>query len=409
MTAATDSALEERILVVAPTGRDAWITRDILARAGIAAEACADLPELCGKIVGGVGAILLAEEALSTSGLNLLAKTLAAQPLWSDLPIIISTGEGETTHARVRAIATLEPSGNIVILERPVRVFTMITAVHTALRSRRRQYQMRDLHLQLQNQMESLKAERELRARFVSLLAHDLRGPVSAANIAAQVLIRVPERLDERRELGVRIKRSLDRIDRMVRDLLDASRVQTGQPLPLRLDDSELTTIAADVMEELNHIHGDRVRLDASEELHGIWSAEELRRALWNLASNGIKYGAPDSPVSLRIERVEGRARISVHNRGSPLSLEAQRTIFEPFTRALTEETLGQVGWGLGLTLVRGCAEAHGGRVYVESSVEEGTTFTLEVPFDARPHQPRAELPPVQDRASNAARTSGGA
>lgn len=208
--------------------------------------------------------------------------------------------------------------------------------------------------------------------------------------IASEMLIRSPERLDPRRELGVRIKRNLDRIEHMVRDLLDASRVQAGQPLPLRLDGCELMTLVADVVEELNHIHVDRVRLEAGEEVHGVWSAEELRRAIWNLVTNGIKYGSPHAPVTLTVRRVDARVRISVHNEGSPLSAEDRRRIFEPFARARSAEASSQVGWGLGLTLVRGCVEAHGGQVSVESSAEAGTTFTLEVPLDSRPAQPRA-------------------
>ena len=390
MTPAAHKALEQRVLVLAPIGRDALVTREVLARANIAAEPCADLTEVCAKFEEGAGVLFLAEEALTASGLSLLARALGAQPPWSDVPIIISTGAGETTEARVRAVNALGPAGNVTILERPVRVFTMITAVQSALRGRARQFQMRDLHLQVQRQMESLTTERELRARFVSLLAHDLRGPVSAAMFASEMLICSPERLDQRRELGVRIKRSLDRVEEMVRDLLDASRVQAGQPLPLRLDDCELKTLIADVVEELNHIHADRVRMEVAEEIHGIWSAAELRRALWNLTTNGIKYGAARTPVTITARRVDGRVRISIHNEGAPLSAEDQRRIFEPFARARSAEASSQVGWGLGLTLVRGCAEAHGGSVSVESSAEAGTTFTLEVPLDSRLSQPKA-------------------
>lgn len=105
----------------------------------------------------------------------------------------------------------------------------------------------------------------------------------------------------------------------MVRDLLDTSRIQAGQPLPLRLDDCELTAIARDVVEELNNGHGERLQLDTRGEIQGVWSPEELRRAIWNLATNAIKYGAPDSLVTVRIARVDRGARISVHNRGNPI------------------------------------------------------------------------------------------
>lgn len=400
MRAPIDIALEERVLVSCPTGRDAAVTQEVLTRAGLRAEVCGDLVEVCTKLVEGAGALLLAEEALTASGLELLSQALRAQSPWSDVPIIILTGAGETTAARVRAVSTLDPSANVTILERPVRIFTMVTTAQAALRARRRQYQMRDLHLQVQSQMESLKAERELRARFVSLLAHDLRGPVTGAMISADMLMRMPERLDERRDLGARIKRNLNRVEQMVRDLLDASLVQAGQPLPLRLGPCELTSIARDVVDELKTIHGDRLRLDAAEEAHGVWSAEELRRAIWNLATNAIKYGAPLSPVTLTVRCVDGGVRVSVHNEGKPLSADEQRRIFEPFARVQGPDASTQMGWGLGLTLVRGCVEAHGGRVQVESTVEAGTTFSMHLPLDARPFQPAAEVPPAATAVS---------
>jgi signal transduction histidine kinase len=382
-----NQAVEERVLVVAPTGRDAALTCEVLANAGLIAEPCVNLAEAWTKIEDGAGALLLTEESLSTSGLEALARALASQPPWSDLPIIVLTGTGKTAEVRVRAVGALEPSGNVTILERPVRVFTMVVTVQAMLRARRRQYQMRDLHARMQAQMENLQTEKELRARFVSLLAHDLRGPLSAAALASELLLRNPERLDQRRDLGIRIKKNLDRIGHMVHDLLDTSRIHAGQPLPLRLDECELTTIARDVIEELNHVHGDRVQLDSRGEIQGVWSAEELRRAVWNLTSNAIKYGMPDSTITVTIRRVDRGARLSVHNRGNPISPEDQYRVFEPFARARSAEASSQLGWGLGLTLVRGCVEAHGGRVYLESNAETGTTFTIEIPLDARPFQ----------------------
>jgi signal transduction histidine kinase len=397
MSATMNKVVDERVLVVAPTGRDAALTSEVLTKAGLIAEPCLDLPQAWTKMEEGAGALLVTEESLSASGLEALAKALASQPPWSDLPIIVLTGSGKTAEVRVRAIGALEPSGNVTILERPVRVFSMVITVQAMLRARRRQYQMRDLHVRMQAQMESLQAEKDLRARFVSLLAHDLRGPVSAAALASELLLRDPERLDQRRDLGIRIKRNIDRIGRMVHDLLDTSRIHAGQPLPLRLDECELTTIARDVVEELNHLHGDRLQLDFQGEIHGVWSAEELRRAVWNLASNALKYGMPGSTITVTIRRADRGARLSVHNRGNPISREDQRRVFEPFARARSAELSSQVGWGLGLTLVRGCVEAHGGRVYLESSSEAGTTFTIEIPLDARPFQyPPEERPAPQ-------------
>ena len=141
-------------------------------------------------------------------------------------------------------------------------------------------------------------------------------------------------------------------------------------------------------------MHGERFVLTAEDGVRGIWSGEELRRALWNLATNAIKYGAPDKPVTITIKRTDAGAQASVHNDGCVLSREDQARLFEPFARTRSAQAGGLRGWGLGLTLVHGCAEAHGGRVKVNSDAATGTTFTLELPLDARPYQPRSDEQP---------------
>ena len=256
------------------------------------------------------------------------------------------------------------------------------------------------LHAEAIEKVEALGIERDLRERFVSLLAHDLRGPLSAAKMNAHVLVRHPERLDERRELAVKIQANIDRTDRMISDLLDTNRIRAGQRLSLRLDRCDLAVVAREAVEELASIHGERFVLEAEDGVRGIWSGEELRRALWNLATNAIKYGAPDKPVTITIKRTNTSAQASVHNYGCVLSREDQTRLFEPFVRTRSAQAGGPRGWGLGLTLVHGCAEAHGGRVRVNSDAATGTTFTLELPLDARPYQPRSDEQPEVHKES---------
>lgn len=89
----------------------------------------------------------------------------------------------------------------------------------------------------------------------------------------------------------------------------------------------------------------------------------------------------------LTVEKTSDRAAVAVHNEGPPIAPEDQARLFAPFVRTRAAVAGGQRGWGLGLTFVHGCAEAHGGRVTLESSAERGTTFTLELPLDARSYQ----------------------
>jgi signal transduction histidine kinase len=233
----------------------------------------------------------------------------------------------------------------------------------------------------------ALRAEQSIREHFVTVLAHDLRAPLSVAKLAAQMLSQDPASLGARRDLAVRIDRSLDRLDDMIRDLLDGYRIRAGERLPLRLDTCDLGQLAFEVVEELRISHGARFVIDAGDRVYGIWSVDELRRALWNLGSNAVKYGAHDRPITFVVRREGERVFASVHNWGAPIADDIQAHMLEPFARTMNAVQDDQPDWGLGLTLVRGFVEAHGGCVALESTALEGTTFTIELPLDARPYQ----------------------
>lgn len=234
----------------------------------------------------------------------------------------------------------------------------------------------------------ALEDERGLRERFVSVLAHDLRGPLSTAKMATEVLLRsrqptAPrETADRDRDLLTRIDRNLDRTDRMVRDLLDANRVHAGEKLPLAVSESNLVEIARETTEELGTVHGARFVLAGDESVRGRWDAGLLRRALWNLGVNAAKYGAARAPIIVSVRAKQGHAELGVHNEGAPIHADEQHALFRPFMRSASAQAARAKGWGLGLTLVRGAAEAHGGRVRVESEAATGTTFTLELPYE---------------------------
>jgi len=249
--------------------------------------------------------------------------------------------------------------------------------------------------------IDELRTERGLREHFVSVLAHDLRGPLSAAALSATLLARRQSGAADRPDLPIKIQRNIARADRMISDLLDANRIRARQPLLLRLADCDLTAVVQRVAEEARELHGDRFVVDCEQpHVLGIWSDDELHRALWNLVTNAVKYGAADQPITIRVERGHGTARVSVHNEGTPIPRVDQATLFDAYTRAPAARSSGSPGWGLGLTVVRGAAEAHGGQVTLRSDAT-GTTFTVELPDDARPYQPDAS-----DRAPAVASTT---
>ena len=243
------------------------------------------------------------------------------------------------------------------------------------------------LYADLQDKVDALTLERGLRERFMSVLVHDLRGPLTVAKMGSTMLMRQPELLDERRELAAKIDTNIDRVERMIRDLLDTNLIRANERLPLHLAECDLAVIARVVIGELSSIYGERFVLKQEDGGRGIWDAEELRRALWNLVINAVKYGAPDKPITITVKGSISEAQMSVHNYGSVITSEDQSHIFDSFTRTQAAQAKGQIGWGLGLTLVRGCAEAHGGKVTIESGVDSGTTSTIHLPPDSRPYQ----------------------
>jgi signal transduction histidine kinase len=253
--------------------------------------------------------------------------------------------------------------------------------------------------------LEDLKEERFLRECFVATLAHDLRGPLTAGRLAGELLLErhLPP---HERNLADRVVRSIRRSEQLIVELLDVTRVRSGRRLPLELADCDLATVASDVLDELAVAHGpERFRLVVDGDVRGVWCESELRRALWNLASNAVKYGSTDRPVTVRLERVDDRVELSVHNHGAPLQPHELAVIFDPFQRARAEGRRS-VGWGLGLALVKACAEAHGGSIEVSSRPESGTTFRMRLPLDARPEAARLESLASDDPAAAAAPSS---
>ncbi|WP_257453707.1 sensor histidine kinase [Archangium lipolyticum] len=232
--------------------------------------------------------------------------------------------------------------------------------------------------------LSQLRVERNLREQFVSALSHDLRTPLTAAKMSAQLIPRQPNLPDKVYSLAARVRHNIDRADQMITDLLDANRIRAGQGLPIEPAPCELWQVVADTLEELSTVHGDRFLLRGEERLQGDWDARALRRLVENLCGNAIKYGDPSRQVTVSLTQDGDLLELAVHNWGNPIPPGEQEQLFNYFTRTKSAETSGQKGWGIGLTLVRGVAEAHGGSVRVESTREKGTTFRVFLPRMAK-------------------------
>ena len=135
---------DQRVLILAPTGRDAALTARVLREAALSAEVCEGVEELCREMLRGAGLVFLTGEALTPAAMQRLVEALRQQPAWSDIPLVVLTSGGGGAPVNAEALAALVEAGNVTLIERPVRVMTLLSAVKSALRARHRQYDVRD-------------------------------------------------------------------------------------------------------------------------------------------------------------------------------------------------------------------------------------------------------------------------
>ncbi|MDZ4676575.1 MAG: PAS domain-containing sensor histidine kinase [Oligoflexia bacterium] len=238
----------------------------------------------------------------------------------------------------------------------------------------------KELEDELQRSLNTLKEERKLREIFVSTLTHDLRTPLSAAKIGAELIIRNSGPEDKNRTLASRILGSTNRMDIMIQDLLDANRISAGQKLPLKIQDYDFVELVKQTIEVLVNIHGDRFQLKSPKSCPSSMDPSGMRRVIENICNNAVKYGYPKTPITLTIQPTSDIILFSVHNEGPAIPRKDQAMLFNQFQRSQSAQTSEKKGWGVGLTLIRGIVESHGGNVHLESDSDKGTTFIIELP-----------------------------
>jgi signal transduction histidine kinase len=224
-----------------------------------------------------------------------------------------------------------------------------------------------------------------LREQFVAALTHDLRGPLAAANMAAELIAHSAPSA-QTKELAGRILVNHKRVDQMIQDLLNAMVFQGGGRLPLDLSEFDIMEVVREVRDQFNAAHPPGVQATGAA-ARVYWDRQAVRRALENLVGNAIKYGAPDRPITIKSDAMHGRLLLTVHNEGNPIPPERLEDVFQIFWRALSGKAREHTGWGIGLPYVRGVAESHGGSAGVDSTAERGTTFHIDMPLDARPFE----------------------
>lgn len=220
------------------------------------------------------------------------------------------------------------------------------------------------------------------RERFAAALTHDMRGPLSATMTGLEVILlsNDPTRI---KTVAAKALTNVQRMSGMIDELLDTMAFHGGEKIRLSMDSVDVLEVMKEVEADALAAYGPRVHVQGGGVI-GCWDRAALKRAAENLVSNAVKYGATDSPITIRIREVHGRLLLTVHNEGPPIPPAEQECIFQMYRRADAARKGQKQGWGVGLPYVRAVAESHGGSVGLDSDVERGTTFVIDIPLDAR-------------------------
>ncbi len=226
----------------------------------------------------------------------------------------------------------------------------------------------------------AIKELERVREEWTSMVAHDLRQPVSVIALSASLLPQQREEIEEReRQLLKRVTAATQRLQRMIDDLLDISRLQAGRLALSRRSSAPLAIVRRAVEEAAAGAADRAIEIDAPEALPDVdVDPDRVHQVLSNLLSNAMKYGAPGTPIRVTVTASGEEAEIAVTNEGPGIAAAEQAKLFDRFYRARGARRAP--GIGLGLHITKGLVEAHGGRIRVESAPEGPTTFRFTVP-----------------------------
>ncbi|MBC7797926.1 MAG: response regulator [Pyrinomonadaceae bacterium] len=389
-----NKSLEQQIAVLMPTGRDAQLVAAELEKIGLAAFICSDLRHLYECLMVDVGAVLMTEEALHGNALEELLSEFDKQPVWSDIPVILFSSSATTAE---KLLETIGSRINATIVERPVRVAMLASAVNGALRARNRQYETRDLLKKLEN----ADKQKDL---FLATLSHELRTPLNSMLGWIRLLredsngkVDVPHALEV-------IERNATAQNELISDILFVSRIVTGtfelNVKPLSLQNVIQTTV--DIISPSTNAKSIKLETDFdpnADEITG--DADRLQQVIWNLLSNATKFTGQNGKIRISTKRDDANVIIKVKDDGKGINNDFLPLIFERFKQEDNTYTRKFGGLGLGLAIVRDLVKMHGGEITAFSEGEnKGSIFTVTLPVtvheksqNAQTEQPVKEEP----------------
>lgn len=388
--------LDEQILILVPTPKDAKSTCDVLRTVGLSGRICQSLVEVCHEAAKGAGAALLTEESIVGDRTGCLAAFLRSQPNWSDFPLVVLTRSGldpRTSFSELRAI------GRMTLVQRPVQIAGLLSTLEAAIRDRRRQYALRDYLIERDRVEETLRDADRRKDEFLAMLAHELRNPLAAVRTATTLLRGGKLGAEEQQWMLQVLDRQVTQLNRLIDDLLDVSRVTRGK-IKLkrtRISVTEIVDRAVQVVHPLLENFRHKLSIHGPTDHETLWldaDPSRLEQVIVNLLTNAAKYTPPGGHLHLKYHREGQQLCLGVRDNGVGIAPDMLKRIFEMFTQVRHSLDRSEGGLGIGLTVVQRLVQMHGGTVEARSDGEgRGSEFIVCLPLSDAPHEATPSTP----------------
>jgi signal transduction histidine kinase len=215
---------------------------------------------------------------------------------------------------------------------------------------------------------------------FLGVLGHDLRNPIGAMRMSAELIAKIGTLTERQRMLIAQVVTSADRATGILDQLLDLTRARLGSGLHILREEMDMAFVSRQLLEEMRSLHPGRTfTLNISGDTKGHWDKPRIGQVFSNLLGNAVQYGFTDLPIDVTVIGDSKEVSLSVHNEGVPIPKDAIGGIFEAMIRGGTDG-IDSTNLGLGLYITKEIVSAHGGTVRVTSSEKGGTTFIALLP-----------------------------
>ena len=345
----------------------------------------------------------MTEEALEFPTTTNLMGALKDQPTWSELPVIILTSGGVSRLTRLFDLAA-DAAGGVTLLERPIGTDTLLRTINVALRSRRRQYQVRDLFAEQERNRARLEESEErlrmmlaqeqglrqaadeanrLKDEFLATMSHELRNPLNVILGYSELLLRTEQIKASPHlfRLSEALRRNALAQSHLIRDLLELSRLRSGK-LTLNCETVSLLTAVNNAFET---VRGDALAKEVAIEISAPpeplfidGDLMRLEQIVWNLLANAVKFTPSGGKVSVHLDRQNDKVMLIVDDTGQGIDAAFLPNVFEMFRQGDARANREHAGMGIGLALVQQLVQLHGGSVAAHSEgLGRGTRFTV--------------------------------